>query len=310
MDYTGVTLDFSLCIEKLYSVHYFEYSKDFSFHGEAHDFWEFVYVDKGEVIASANETETLLSQGHIIFHKPNEWHNIRSNGKIAPNVAIVSFECNSDAMDFFNGRILTVDNEQKSLIAKIISEYTNAFSSPLNDVFAKHLDLKPTPLIGAQQLISQYISQLLITFLRSGLVQKTQSHTFMQNHSNASLNIILNYMADHINETLTIEDLVRYSGLNRMGINRLFNSNFGTSPMQYFIGMKIELAKKLIREDSHNISQIAELLGYSSVHYFSLQFKKVTEMTPSQYSSSIKAMSPLSNTASVFSPTKQTTPDK
>lgn len=302
MDYFGATLDFSFRIEKLYSVHYFEYSKDFSFHGESHDFWEFAYVDKGEVIASTDKSETLLSQGNIIFHKPNEWHNIRSNGKIAPNVAIVSFSCNSDSMEFFKNRVLTVDNEQKTLIAKIISEYTNAFSSPLNDVFSKHLDPKENPLVGSKQLISQYISQLLITFLRSGNTQKTQAHTFMQNHSNTSINILLNYMSDHIRENVTIEDLVMYSGLNRMGINRLFNSNFSTSPIQYFIKMKIDLAKKLIREDSHNISQIAELLGYSSIHYFSLQFKKTTGMTPSQYSSSIKAMSPLGTTADVFSP--------
>ncbi len=302
MDYRGAALDFSFYIEKLYSVHYFEYPKDFSFHGESHDFWEFVYVDKGEVFASADNKEILLSQGNIIFHKPNEWHNIRSNGKIAPNVAIVSFSCHSEAMNFFKDRVLTVDNEQKTLIAKIISEYTNAFSSPLNDLFSKQLDSKENPLVGSKQLISQYICQLLITFLRSGNTQKTQAHTFMQNHSNASLNIILNYMSDHISENVTIEDLVMYSGLNRMGINRLFNSNFSTSPIQYFIKMKIELAKKLIREDSHNISQIAELLGYSSIHYFSLQFKKITGMTPSQYSSSIKAMSPLGNTADVFSP--------
>ncbi|HJB28450.1 MAG TPA: AraC family transcriptional regulator, partial [Candidatus Blautia faecavium] len=40
-----------------------------------------------------------------------------------------------------------------------------------------------------------------------------------------------------------------------------------------------------------NFTQISEYLGYSSIHYFSRQFKKISGMTPSEYSSSIKALS-------------------
>ncbi len=54
--------------------------------------------------------------------------------------------------------------------------------------------------------------------------------------------------------------------------------------------MKIDAAKQLIRTEQMNFTQISEKLGYSSIHYFSRQFKKVTGMTPSEYASSIKAM--------------------
>ena len=55
--------------------------------------------------------------------------------------------------------------------------------------------------------------------------------------------------------------------------------------------MKVEFAKQLIRENQLNFTQISDFLGYSSIHYFSRQFKKVTGMTPSEYSTSIKARS-------------------
>ena len=54
--------------------------------------------------------------------------------------------------------------------------------------------------------------------------------------------------------------------------------------------MKIDMAKQLIRTEQMNFTQISEKLGYSSIHYFSRQFKKLTGMTPSEYASSIKAM--------------------
>ena len=47
----------------------------------------------------------------------------------------------------------------------------------------------------------------------------------------------------------------------------------------------------MIRDEQMNFTQIAEALGYSSIHYFSRQFKKLAGMTPSEYASSIRAIS-------------------
>ena len=52
--------------------------------------------------------------------------------------------------------------------------------------------------------------------------------------------------------------------------------------------MKLKSAVTLIRERNLNFTEIAEVLGFSSVHYFSRLFKKKTGMTPSEYSSSVK----------------------
>lgn len=291
MNFTSHILKDDLNINKLYTVHYFEYSKDYKFSGEAHNFWKFVYVDKGEVICTSEDKEYTLTQGNVIFHKPNEWHNIHSNDK-ASNVAIISFECKSKAMEFFKNKILKAGQEQKHLIAKIISEYTNAFSTPLNDIYTNKLVAKQNPPIGAEQLIKNYICEFLIIFLRES-APALQYTTLSTNYRNATLNILINYMLDNISRTITIDDLVKYSGTNRMTVNRVFNNTLNTTPIKYFTTLKIDLAKKYLRESNYNISQVAEALGYSSVHYFSLQFKKFTKMSPSEYCASIKAMSTL-----------------
>ena len=49
MGYTPLELERPLAIDRIYSVHYFEYGPDYAFVGESHDFWELVYADKGEV---------------------------------------------------------------------------------------------------------------------------------------------------------------------------------------------------------------------------------------------------------------------
>ena len=46
----------------------------------------------------------------------------------------------------------------------------------------------------------------------------------------------------------------------------------------------------MIRENAYNFTEISEMLGFSTPHYFSTVFKKTINMTPSEYANSIKAI--------------------
>jgi len=98
------------------------------------------------------------------------------------------------------------------------------------------------------------------------------------------------YMIEHISEKITISDLVKFSGSNKTTITTAFKNSADTGVIDYFITLKIDRAKQFLREGKYNISQISDILGYSSIHYFSRQFKKVTGMTPSEYLLSIQAI--------------------
>ena len=92
MYYPGIDFQTSISIGTIYSIHYYEYRTDFTFSGETHDFWEFVYADKGETIITSDQTEFRLKAGELYFHKPNEVHAVRSDGQIAPNLIVISFD--------------------------------------------------------------------------------------------------------------------------------------------------------------------------------------------------------------------------
>ena len=53
MEYVKPRLQQAITIDAVVSVHYYEYPIDFAFSGEVHDFWELVYVDKGEAVITA-----------------------------------------------------------------------------------------------------------------------------------------------------------------------------------------------------------------------------------------------------------------
>lgn len=82
--YNGIcqyTHEKEINIESIVTIHYFEYMKNFVFQGESHDFWELLYVDKGEVSVRAENEWLTLHAGDIIFHRPNEFHAFESIGE-------------------------------------------------------------------------------------------------------------------------------------------------------------------------------------------------------------------------------------
>lgn len=78
--------------------------------------------------------------------------------------------------------------------------------------------------------------------------------------------------------------------IGRSQLQKLFKEQCNRGIIEYFSILKIEVAKELIRTNHMNFTQISAHLGYTSIHYFSRQFKKIVGMTPSEYASSVKAI--------------------
>lgn len=291
MDYVKTTLNREIQIDQIVSVHYFEWAKDYLYKGEKHDFWEFLYVDKGEVEVMADIQGYNLKQGEMIFHKPNEFHNLWANGKIAPNIVVISFDCRSKAMKFFENKIVTIGDYEKNLLAQIIREAQVTFTSPLNKPSVKKLEKNKNHPFGSEQLIQIYLEELLISLVRQGgcIRKETRLSSAAREKANADMTErIIGYLTENVQNNLCFQDVCRFSNLSRTSLKTLFKEKTGMCVMEYFKRIKIEAAKKMIREEQANFTEIAAKLGFSSVQYFSRRFKQITGMTPSEYASSVK----------------------
>ena len=299
MAYVGVQLENSISVDELFTVHYFEYMSDFSFAGESHDFWEFVYVDKGEVNVTADSIRTTLKKGDIIFHKPNEFHTVQATGTIAPNLAVISFSSSSPAISFFEDKILRIDELERNLLADIIIEARNCFESPLDDPYLTHMVKKTPDIFGSEQMLRILLEHFLIHIVRrqsNPIILKKKLplqplKTTKSRSDSEVFNRVIDYLEANLSEHISLELICRDNLIGRSQLQKLFQEKTGNGVIEYFSKMKIDAAKQLIRTGHMNFTQISQELGYSSIHYFSRQFKKLTGMTPSEYASSIKAKS-------------------
>ena len=296
MAYKSVVLEDSVTINRIISVHYFQYMSDFSFPGESHDFWELVCVDRGEIDALAGDRRLTLKKGNILFHKPNEFHNVLTNGKVSPSLVVIGFECHSPAIKSFEDQLMSVQDTEKELLAQISVEARNTFSGRLDDPYQEELIFNSEPLtFGSAQLISHYLEQLMIHLYRRYFSYSlpVRSSRFLAEASsgNDTYNRIVRYMEEHLGERMTIDRICRDNLVGRSQLQKLFRDTKGCGVIEFFSMMKIDTAKQMIRDNQLNFTQIADRLGYNSIHYFSRQFKQITTMTPSEYATSIRLLS-------------------
>lgn len=91
------------------------------------------------------------------------------------------------------------------------------------------------------------------------------------------------YVEEHYAETISLEDVAKYVCLSPTYFSSLFKSQTGQGFLSYLQSVRIGQAKRLLRETSVNIGEIAGMVGYADVKYFGKLFTKETGIKPSAY---------------------------
>jgi len=290
-NYTRLRFDSVFKIESIVTLFYMEMQKTFHYDGEQHDFWEMVYIDKGEMICTAGDHRFILRSGEMTFHKPNEFHNLSGNGSVNPNVSIVTFVCKSQAMQYFNGKIFRLSSEEKAVLSKLFSEGLSCYSlldarDPLKQTLVKNQD---SP-FGSSQMTKNYLEIFLILLRRNtDVVLKSARRSYVINGVDVPYNVkeIIDYLIGNIYNRITVKDVARAVGKSESTVKQLFATYRPTGIIHYYNSLKIAEAKELIRSGQYNITQVSDMLCYSNPQYFSRCFLQHTNMTPSEYRSSI-----------------------
>ena len=94
---------------------------------------------------------------------------------------------------------------------------------------------------------------------------------------------IRRYIDNHFKEDLTLDHLAELAHLNKYYLSHSFRREFGTSPINYLISRRVDESRFLLRKTDHPLSLIAEILGFSSLSYFSQCFRRVEGVSPTEY---------------------------
>ena len=289
--YTKIDFESRISVDCVYTLFYMEMSKDFSYGGESHDFWEMVYIDKGEMVCTAGQKRFMLKSGELTFHSPGEFHNLSGNGKTDSNISIITFDARGIDRELYEGKIFRLNAEERGIISMLFEEGMTALvKEDENNPLTHAMKVSDHALSGYGQMIKNLLEIFLIKLARNkATFTKDSRLSYRIDGVNVPLWIkeVVDYLDSHLEDKVTVAEIATHFGVSESLLKKEFAKYYDGGVINYFHRRKAEAAKRLIRNTHTSFCEIADRLGFDNSQYFTKFFKTMTKMTPSEYRKSI-----------------------
>lgn len=285
-DFVRTRLPSFLCVKSIVSVLHLHLDGRVG-GGEAHDFPEIMYVNSGHHTLKIDGVPYAMEPGQMILYKPHSFHE--SHLPSTATLSVVSFEAElPEDFSFFYNRAIPLTGKQQQLLSQIISQGVVAFQMAPKDRGLRGMVPRADMDAYTLQQLKNQLELFLIDLYKTA--EPTRPRTVavnQENFRNEQLNQAVAYMVSHLSENLTLSQIAEGCSMSVPKLKLLFREQCGCGPISYFIELKIRAAKEMICDSSMSFTQIAQQLGFNSVHYFSNLFKRKTGSTPSEYAKSL-----------------------
>lgn len=105
----------------------------------------------------------------------------------------------------------------------------------------------------------------------------------IQEGARRKIEMAVAYMLQHLNESLEMAAVSRWTGISPSTFYYLFKRATGYTPNDFFIRARMRRACELLCKTDLNVKEVASLLGYPDQFYFSRLFKAITGLAPRAY---------------------------
>lgn len=265
-------------INEFYSAFVRYCKNEYVFGGEAHDFWEIVYILEGVAEISADDRILKLRKNQIIFHKPMEFHAIRPADNTNPKLFILSFSASGKIMNRFKNKIFHLDPKLHSMLMQILK-----FMEENNNIESQNT----TPVTYLQrfsdgscygQTVKNMTENFLMTLYNAGSLDSQ----LLENNETVIYNKAISFIDKTIYERISVPAVSKECNVSLAYLKKIFAKYTGLGIHEYILKSKISLAKQMLDSGS-SVKSISNKLAFSSQNYFSYVFKRETGISPSEY---------------------------
>ena len=212
--------------------------------------------------------------------------NVNNLVIINPNVLHTEDSLNAQPLEYI---VLGIDGIELATSKNsngqfcILDHFESAeISSCLRNIL-REMEQKST---GYEDVCQAFMEILIIRLMRStSLAVPSEPQVTSGNRQCAA---IRRYIDLHFKESLTLEQLAEEAHMSKFYLSHAFKQEYGVSPINYMITKRIEESKYLLAETDLSLSQIAQLLGFSSLSYFSQVFRRTQGISPMEFRQSTK----------------------
>ena len=277
--YYTYTVKKLITVQHLVTIEYLPVGKKFFYPEESHSFYEFVYVEKGSITCKMQNKNVDLHRHDFFLIPPNFSHSYSVEEAEETTVMVVCFKSKSNIIPIIKG-VQHLDGDVRESVKKILTEARSTFIFP----FDKKLTLNSHPRLGSQQLIENYIEEVLIKLVQL-TTYNNQSFQIATDASDVKKSItkeIVRLLEKNVYSKITLSDICNQMFYSKTYLNAIFKEIKGATIMQYYQELKINEAKTLL-DKKESITSISEKLCFESPQYFAKAFKAKVGKTPTKY---------------------------
>lgn len=254
--------------------------------------YELLFVQGGHIHVTIENQHYEGHPGDIFIFKPKQRHSIEIIGKEVFRQPHLHFDLYYDKsspdvkVTYKNLENLTKDEleliredslEKASLTMPNLIKLDNVdyFEKKLFEIIKENTTKLPFYETKMKGLFIQ-----LWTYLVREVYWQQNPHA---SSNMEKLTLVKEYITDHANQDIALMDIATAFNISKYHLIRLFKGAYHMTPMHFHQLIRIEKAKALIQFTDLTITEIAEQMGYTSVHSFSRSFKKIDKVAPSYY---------------------------
>jgi AraC-like DNA-binding protein len=251
-----------------------------------HPVFHIIYITEGRGTFQINDHISHCEQGHLYIINPNEWHEFQGD----PDHPFCDFECTFYIKDSGNEPSVLnlfdmVQLDRSVALPPLIAE------QPL----MVPLHLRPLLLQGFQRILdtakswiapghtSIMINDLLLLTAEIVMNCAGAEKYQPQNAKDQAIVEIKQYLQTHMDQIVSLADLVDIVHLTPTYICRTFKKESGFSPMDYLLHIRMTEAEKLLAHTDLPVYLIAEKVGFQEPSYFARVFKDKHDLSPTEY---------------------------
>lgn len=261
-------------VKEILGYYYSIRDSGYRFEGESHSYYELTYVDRGVLTTEIDGITYTLKERELIIYGPEQFHRqIIKDGSSCSYITVL-FELDSDNnhFDFLLNKVFPYTKKIHFLVKTFVNESSS---------FIPYTD----------SLLLCLLQEIVIRLLQSEFLKEEHDKKPLtdarQHYHDELLEKILTYIDETLYEPITVGEICQKFSMSRSSLQILFNENLNQTPKKYINELKLEKSRQMISEGRYTISEIALMLGFNSIHYFSRAFTQKYNMAPTEYSKTI-----------------------
>lgn len=235
--------------------------------GRVLDEYQFIYITEGSGVFESSGGSQTISEGTMIFLFPGVWHRYRPNQ-------------NSGWTEYWVGlKGEIIDRaRKKSFISPDRPVWNVGIDDGIVDQYMQLVHLTEMQPIGYHQIVAAISMQILALTLASHRNLRVGS-----DRTAALIRKAKTMLAERVETSVDMADLARELSLSYPHFRRVFRQYTNLAPHQYFLQLRINRAKELLRGTDLPVKSIASMLGFENSYYFSRFFKKKVGHPPGEW---------------------------